>query len=522
MAILTYSACISGIEGKIITVETEIYSQLNKFFIVGLGDTAVQEAKRRIQFAISNSGFRWSKKAITINLAPAQMRKEGSGLDLAMAVGILLFTKQITLPHRDKTLFLGELGLDGQIRSVPGVLAMLLQAHKQGFTHAYIPAENTFEASLVADRLKIHSINQLGGIQSAKAITPMKDTGMINHAPLHAPCPLGADFRDILGNIHAKRALTIAAAGGHNVLLTGPPGTGKSLFAKALLGILPPLNFEEMLDIVSIHSISGERISEQTFTRPFRSPHHSSSANAIIGGGIHPTPGEITLAHHGVLFLDEFSEYRRDVLESLREPLEEKRITISRTQSKAVFPAEFQLIAAMNPCACGFAGLPHEAPKGAQYGPATAGEQICTCSSFAKDRYHRKLSGPILDRIDLFSYVPRLPLKKLWQKASVAESSSQIKTLVSKAHELQIKRQGKTNANLKLTLNTASEILQISKEALELMTTITEAMQLSPRGLVRLLKVSRTIADLDGKKVVLSLHLKEAINFRQNLVTENL
>lgn len=490
-----YGGCIVNMEGTIITVETQIHNQINKFSIVGLGDLAVLEARERVRFGIINSAYRFTKKGIAINLAPAQMRKSGSHLDLAIAVGILQATEQIKLDHNQKILFVGELGLEGAVRSVPGVLALLQTALAKGFTQAYIPAENQLEASLVAAQIAIFPLHNL--VEINKPMNPLPPYLYTEQSSEH-----NHNFQDIVGNIQAKRALMICAAGGHNILLQGPPGTGKSLLAKAMAGILPPLSFAELITTTSIRSISGEPITQIDLQRPFRSPHHTSSANAIIGGGAIPTPGEITLAHRGILFLDEFSEFRKDVLESMREPLEEKMITISRAQAKARFPADFQLVAAMNPCPCGYSGDP---------------EIHCRCSALVKAKYLSKLSGPILDRIDLFSYVPRIPYQQLWQN-STTESSAQLRKQIVTAHDIQIIRQGKSNAALRLTLNNVFSSLVIHNETQTVLQSMKQILHLSPRAWVRLLKVSRTIADLDNCNSVGIEHCKEALNYRnQNI-----
>lgn len=495
MASIVYGGCIINMEGAIITIETQIHNRVNKFIVVGLGDTAVLEARERVRFGLINSQYRFPKRGISINLAPAQVRKSGCHLDLAIAVGILQATEQIRLNPDHKTIFIGELGLEGQIRPVHGVLALLQQAINQGFTHAYIPASNQLEASLVAGKITILPLEILAGI--GQEITPLSPYQFINHKITYPD-----DFREIVGNIHAKRALLICAAGGHNILLQGPPGTGKSLLAKAMSSILPPLTYEELITITSIRSLSGEHIRIIDHQRPFRSPHHSSSANAIIGGGAIPTPGEITLAHRGVLFLDEFSEFRKDVLESLREPLEERVITISRAQAKARFPADFQLVAAMNPCPCGYSGDK---------------EITCRCNMLIKSKYLSKLSGPILDRIDLFSYVPRLPPQQLWQ-TSRDESSSVLQACVVKAHQKQLSRQGKQNSALRLTLRNANEQLLVNTDAQNTLQNMKQVLQLSPRAWVRLLKVSRTIADLHDSTEVNADHCKEALNYRHTQI----
>ncbi len=495
MASIVYGGCIINMDGAVITIETQIHNRVNKFIVVGLGDTAVLEARERVRFGIINSHYRFPKRGISINLAPAQVRKTGCHLDLAIAVGILQATAQIRINPDHKTIFIGELGLEGQIRSVHGVLALLQIAINQGFTHAYIPADNQLEASLVADKIIVFPLQTLAEIE--KVMVPVTLYQFANRDITYTD-----DFQEIVGNIHAKRALLICAAGGHNILLQGPPGTGKSLLAKAMASILPPLTFAELITITTIRSLSGEPIRTVEHQRPFRSPHHSSSANAIIGGGAIPTPGEITLAHRGVLFLDEFSEFRKDVLESLREPLEEKVITISRAQAKARFPADFQLVAAMNPCPCGYSG---------------DREINCHCNVVTKTKYLSKLSGPILDRIDLFSYVPRLPPQLLWQTTG-AESSSVLQERVVKAHQKQLDRQGKQNSALQLTLRNACEQLLISAEAQNVLQNMKHVLQLSPRAWVRLLKVSRTIADLNTNIEVNVDHCKEALNYRQHQI----
>lgn len=491
MSCIVYGGCIANMEGAIVTVETQIHNQINRFSIVGLGDAAVLEARERVRFGITNSHYRFTKKGIAINLAPAQVRKSGSHLDLAMAVGILTASQQLQLAKDQKTLFVGELGLEGQIRPVPGVLALLQVAYEQGFSQAYIPADNALEASLLADKISIFPLHSLGEV--VQTLSPIA-----NYDPNYQEQKYAVDFQDIVGNIQAKRALVICAAGGHNILLQGPPGTGKSLLAKAMASILPPLTFEELITITSIRSLSGELIKRIDHQRPFRSPHHTSSAHAIIGGGAIPSPGEITLAHRGVLFLDEFSEFRRDVLESMREPLEEKVITISRAQAKAKFPADFQLVAAMNPCPCGYSG---------------DSEIKCQCSPLTKTKYLSKLSGPILDRIDLFSYVPRIPHHQLWKTTSL-ENSSTLQQQVVAAYEKQIARQGKTNAALRLTLNNVLPMLKVNTDTQNVLQNMKQVLNLSPRAWVRLLKVSRTIADLADSEYVEIDHCKEALNYR--------
>lgn len=492
MASSVYGGCIINMEGAIITIETQIHNRINQFIVVGLGDTAILEARERVRFGLLNSGYRFPKRGISINLAPAQVRKSGCHLDLALAVGILQASEQLKLHPNHKTIFIGELGLEGQIRPVPGVLALLQIAILEGFTHAYISSNNQLEASLVADKITILPLQTLAQIKHN--LSPIAPYQFANN-----PTKYIYDFQEIIGNVHAKRALLICAAGGHNILLQGPPGTGKSLLAKAMASILPPLTFTELIKITTIRSLSGERINTIEHQRPFRSPHHSASANAIIGGGVIPTPGEITLAHRGVLFLDEFSEFRKDVLESLREPLEEKVITISRAQAKARFPADFQLVAAMNPCACGYSGDQ---------------EITCRCSLLTKTKYLSKLSGPILDRIDLFSYVPRLPPQQLWH-GKKEDSSSLLQERVIQAHQIQIKRQNMQNSALRLTLRNVCEQLEVNNEAQATLQNMKQVLQLSPRAWVRLLKVSRTIADLHTSREVTIEHCKEAMNYRQ-------
>lgn len=492
MASSVYGGCIINMEGAVITIETQIHNRVNKFIVVGLGDTAILEARERVRFGLLNSGYRFPKRGISINLAPAQVRKSGCHLDLALAVGILQASEQIKLNPNHRTIFIGELGLEGQIRPVPGLLALLQVAILEGFTHAYIASDNQLEASLVADKIITFPLKTLAQInQKLVPIHPYQFTNQ--------PTKYTNDFQEVIGNVHAKRALLICAAGGHNILLQGPPGTGKSLLAKAMASILPALTFTELIKITTIRSLSGEHIHTIEHQRPFRSPHHSASANAIIGGGAIPTPGEITLAHRGVLFLDEFSEFRKDVLESLREPLEEKTITISRAQAKACFPADFQLVAAMNPCPCGYSGDQ---------------EIACRCNQPTKTKYLSKLSGPILDRIDLFSYVPRLPPQQLWH-SNEEESSEVLQKRVVQAHQIQLQRQNMQNSALRLTLRNACDKLKVNTDAQTTLQNMKQILQLSPRAWVRLLKVSRTIADLDESNEITIEHCKEAMNYRQ-------
>ena len=497
------TCAVVGLDGYIVEVEVDISPGLPSFTIVGLPDTAVQEARERVRAAIRNSGSDFPMRRITVNLAPADLRKAGPAYDLPIALALLHSTGQVeNVP--DRSVFLGELSLDGGLRHTTGILPMVVVARDEGYDTVFVPETDAEEAALV-EGIDVVPLRDLGALVShldgGRPIKPVSRSGA-KRPGRNGAKPSGMDMADIRGQEFAKRALEVAAAGGHNILFNGPPGSGKTLLARCLPSVLPAMTREEALDVTKIYSVSGllPPSSPLIEERPFRSPHYTISNAGLAGGGRSPRPGEITLSHRGVLFLDELPEFGHTVLEVLRQPLEDKVVTISRAQGSVTFPANFMLVAAMNPCPCGFSSDP---------------AKECTCSPSTISRYKKRISGPLLDRVDLFVEVPRVEYEKLAAPQS-AEKSADVRSRTERAREVQHRRlAGKgifTNAEMGPV--EVWDHCQVDETAQGLLQAAVKQTYLSARGYHRVLKVARTIADLAGAETIDASHLSQALQYR--------
>ncbi len=499
------SSAVVGLDGVMVDVEVDISRAQNPTTaVVGLPDAAVQESKERVRAAIRNSALTWPfNSRIVVNLAPADLRKEGPAYDLPIAAGVMVASGQVEA-ELDDAVFVGELALDGELRAVRGALPMVAVAHDRGARRAFVPAANAPEAALV-DGIAIYPVRTLAQLAAhllgKELIAPYSPPPRDEEGTL----PVGPDLADVIGQEHAKRALGMAAAGGHNLLMRGPPGCGKTLLARTIPSILPPMTNDEAIEVTRIHSVAGMLAPGAGLMRerPFRAPHHTISHAGLVGGGSHPRPGEITLCHHGVLFLDELPEFGAQALEVLRQPLEDRIITISRARLSATFPASFALVAAQNPCPCGYRGDPM---------------RECRCSPGAAARYQRRVSGPVLDRIDIFIDVPRVDYEKL-AASEPGEPSAVIAEKVRAVRNVQRERFAETNARLNAEMGPGEvrEYAQskLNGEAKSLLATATKQLALSARSFHRILKVARTVADFDGSDTIEGRHMAEAIQYRE-------